>query len=197
MGKIYTVIGKSASGKDQVYKELKKLDLLQLESLILYTTRPMRAGEQNGREYFFTDIAHMDELREANKIIEERVYDTVFGKWYYFTADEGQIDPEKNYIGIGTLESFVKLKAYFGADRVLPVYIECDNKTRLLRAVERESTQESPSYKEVCRRYLADEEDFSEEKIRDAGITRRFDNSGKLDDCIAGIARYIQGSETR
>ena len=192
MGRIFIVIGKSASGKDRIYKELMNADGLSFEKLVLYTTRPMRSGEKNGREYYFTDEAHMKALSAAGKIIERRVYHTVFGDWYYFTADDGRIDPGKVYLSIGTLESFVKLKEYFGGDRVKPVYIECDDKTRLLRAVGRESAQTEPAYKEVCRRYLADEEDFSEEKILDAGITVRFDNSGKVENCIERIQQYIK-----
>ena len=192
MGRIFIVIGKSASGKDRIYKELRGREDLSFEELVLYTTRPMRKGEKNGREYFFTDEAHMNRLQSEGKIIEQRVYDTVFGKWYYFTADEGQIDPKKTYLGIGTLESFVRLKEYFGEDRVRAVYIECDDKTRLLRAIGRESAQKNPAYKEVCRRYIADEEDFSEENIRSAGIDVRFDNSGKLEDCLLTIIDYIR-----
>lgn len=194
MGKIFVIIGKSASGKDQIYKELKNNSSLKVEPLVLYTTRPMRSGERNGREYYFTDIEHMNALRAEQKIIEERVYETVFGDWYYFTADEGQIDPARSYLGIGTLESFVKLQTYFGAGRVLPIYIECEDRTRLLRAVERESIQKEPAYKEVCRRYLADEEDFSEEKIKDAGISVRFDNSGRIEKCIQKIEQYMKSA---
>lgn len=57
----------------------------------------------------------------------------------------------------------------------------------------READQENPRYKEMCRRFLADSEDFDEEKITAAGITRRYDNNGPLDDCVAEIARTIAG----
>lgn len=192
MGRIFVVIGKSASGKDRIYKELLKYSSLNLEPLVLYTTRPMRRGEKNGREYYFTDEQHMNRLENEGRIIEKRGYHTVFGMWYYFTANEGQISEDKDYIGIGTLESFVKLKEYFGADRARPVYIECDDRKRLLRAIGRESHQAVPAYKEVCRRYLADDEDFSEENLEKAGIGVRFDNSGELSDCIERIIGYIR-----
>ena len=110
MGRIYMIIGKSASGKDHIYPKLLEDKSLGLKPLVLYTTRPKRRGEENGREYYFTDKKHLEELREAGKIIEERVYPTVHGDWYYFTADEGQIESNKNYITIGTLESFMKMK---------------------------------------------------------------------------------------
>ena len=195
MGRIYIVIGKSAAGKDSVYAGIMKKALPGTEPLVIYTTRPKRNGEQNGREYYFTDEAHMRELEAAGRIIEKRVYPTVHGDWYYFTADEGQIKEDASYVGIGTLESFVRLKSYFGDGRVCPLYIECDNKTRLLRSVERESMQAEPSYAEVCRRYLADEEDFSEEKIRDAGIEIRFRNDETVDKCVEAVIDYIRRLE--
>ena len=45
MGKIYYMMGKSSSGKDTLYKEVLKA-LPKLKTLVLYTTRPIREGEQ-------------------------------------------------------------------------------------------------------------------------------------------------------
>ena len=47
MGKIFYVMGKSSSGKDTIYKDIRK-DLPELKTLTLYTTRPMREGEKDG-----------------------------------------------------------------------------------------------------------------------------------------------------
>ena len=127
MGKIYYLMGKSASGKDHIYENLIQETALDLKPFVLYTTRPIRSGEQDGREYFFVDEKRLSELREAGKIIEERMYSTVQGPWYYFTADDGQIDLAKHdYLGIGTLESYLKLKAYFGEQAMVPLYVEAD-----------------------------------------------------------------------
>ena len=105
------------------------------------------------------------------------MYPTVLGPWYYFTADDGQIDVAKHdYLGIGTLESYQKLKTYFGEQVMVPLYVEVDDGLRLSRALERERKQTEPKYAEMCRRFLADAQDFSEEKIRQAGIARRFSN---------------------
>ena len=68
------------------------------------------------------------------------------------------------------------LRAYFGADLVVPVYIEVEDGERLQRALDRERAEKEPKYRELCRRFLADCEDFSEEKIAGAGIERRFEN---------------------
>ena len=194
MGKIFYIMGKSASGKDHIYEALVSEKELKLEPIVLYTTRPIRSGERNGREYFFTDEKKLVQLRLAGKLIEERVYDTVHGPWYYFTADEGQFHLEsQDYIGIGTLESYEKIKAYFGEERVYPLYIETEDGIRLRRALQREEKQTKPGYAEMCRRFLADCEDFSEEKIKEAGVLKRFENNGELSDCVEEIKRSILG----
>ena len=112
--------------------------------------------------------------------------------WNYFTADDGQVDLENaDYMGIGTLESYVKMREYYGKENVCPVYIEVEDGERLARALKRERGQEIPRYEEMCRRFLADQEDFSEEKIAAAGITRKFQNVD-LEECVEEIAEYIK-----
>ena len=102
------------------------------------------------------------------------------------------IDLEKNdYVVIGTLESYVATKKYFGEDILVPIYIEVDDGVRLQRALDRERAQESPKYEEMCRRFLADSKDFSEEKIAEAEITKSFYNKS-LEDCLEEIVTYIQ-----
>ena len=104
MGKIFYIMGKSASGKDSIYSVLSEKEELKLQKLVLYTTRPIREGEKEGREYFFTDETKLREFEEQGKLIEARAYQTVHGVWTYFTADDGQVKEDKgNYLGIGTL----------------------------------------------------------------------------------------------
>jgi guanylate kinase len=99
------------------------------------------------------------------------------GKWHYFTVDDGQVDLDRhNYLMHGTLESFKKIRDYYGQDKVVPIYVEVEDGERLIRAIKREAAQEKPNYAEICRRYLADEADFSDEKIREADITTRYQN---------------------
>ncbi len=190
-GKIFYIVGKSSSGKDTIYRRLLEEGRFGLDTAVPYTTRPIRDGEICGREYWFTNEEELYALRQAGKVIEERKYMTYYGPWYYFTVDDGQIDLEKhNYLMIGTLESFLSVKAYFGPDAVIPIYIELDDGERLQRALDRERAQEKPKYEEMCRRFLADTADFTEEKIRAAGISIRFYN-GELNGCLAQIGEYI------
>ena len=180
MGKIYYMMGKSSSGKDTIYKAIKQ-DLPELKTITLYTTRPMRDGERNGVEYYFVSNEILDKYENEGKIIELRTYQTVYGDWKYATIDDGQINLDKNdYLMIGTLESYVKTKAYYGTENLIPLYIEVEDGERLMRAIARERRQEHPGYEEVCRRFLADQKDFSEDNLREAGITRRYQNDDKV-----------------
>ncbi|MCR5669509.1 MAG: guanylate kinase [Butyrivibrio sp.] len=195
MGKIFLLMGKSTSGKDTIYRKLTNDPQLSLKKVVPYTTRPMRDGETNGVQYFFKTEEEYRHLKDAGCIIEERTYNTNYGPWRYFTVDDGQIVlSDGDYIVIGTLESYCYVRDYFGKDKVVPVLIDVDAKIRLERAMHREEKQERPRYDEMCRRFLADEADFAEEKIREAGITKRFYNNKLIDDCIKEITDYIKNS---
>ena len=192
MGKMIYLMGKSSSGKDTIYKQLLEWNAGNLKKVVLYTTRPIRVGEVDGEEYHFTDDAGYMEMEAKGQVIEARAYHTYHGLWRYFTVDDGKIDLEHhNYLIIGTIESYLKTAEYFGRERVIPVLLELDDGIRLKRALDREMKQENPRYQEMCRRFLADAEDFSEEKIKEAGINRRFSNDD-LDRCLEEIKEYIQ-----
>lgn len=179
-------MGKSASGKDTIFRKLLRR-CPTLRSVIPYTTRPRRTGEQNGVDYHFVPDARFEQMKREGRIIEARTYHVVGGEWHYFTADDGQIDLEKaDFLIIGTLESYENFRRYFGADRVVPLYIDIDDNTRFLRAFAREKAQEAPNYPEMCRRYLADLEDFSPEKLAACGISHRYLNDD-ADRCCAEI----------
>ena len=191
MGKIYCVMGKSSSGKDSIYHEIMEKGALGLKPIIPYTTRPIRDGEQDGREYHFCTEDTVQRLQDAGRIMELRAYNTVYGVWKYFTVDDERIDLSKNnYLYIVTLEGYTKIREYFGADRVVPIYIEVEDGERLMRAIAREQKQEVPKYEEMCRRFLADSVDFCDEKLVVAGVVRRFQNNDFVQ-TVQEVTAYI------
>ena len=192
MGKIVCLMGKSSSGKDTIYKKLLTQDKVKLCNIVPYTTRPIRAQEREGVEYHFTDEEGYQRLLEAGSVIEARAYHTYLGLWRYFTVADEPIQLENHsYVMIATLEAYGHIQRFYGADRVLPVLIELDDGVRLQRALDREKAQDQPKYEEMCRRFLADAEDFSEENIRKAGILRRFYNED-LEYCLEEILDYLR-----
>ncbi len=187
-------MGKSSCGKDPLYKRILSDPSLPLQTLVPYTTRPMRDGETEGVEYYFRTESQRQELERQGKIIELRSYETVHGIWKYFTVNDHQIHLERhNYLLIGTLESFKKLRSYFGPDTLVPIYIELEDGERLQRALNRERLQTVPGYTELCRRFLADEKDFSQENLQKAGITLSFSNHD-LEICTENIISFIKAN---
>ncbi len=190
MGKIYCMMGKSSSGKDTLYQKVLER-LPELHRVVPYTTRPIREGERDGVEYHFVDEEALARLEADGKIVELRAYNTVHGIWKYFTVDDGQINLEHgDYLLIGTLETYEKIREYYGAEHLVPVYIEVEDGERLARALERERRQAVPKYKEMCRRFLADEEDFCEENLKRLGIDKRYRNTD-METCLNEITGVI------
>jgi len=188
MSKIFCLMGKSCSGKDTIFNRLKQNELLK--PIVIYTTRPKRNNEQQGREYFFIDEKRLKEYELNNKVIEQRVYHTVNGPWYYATVDDGQFDSDANYIMIVTLEAYTNLVKYFGQEYVVPIYIDVEDGRRLERALKREKEQSAPNYDELCRRFLADNKDFSKENLEKANIYKHYRND-QLEECIKEINNKI------
>ena len=191
MGKVFCIMGKSGSGKDTIFKEIIKDNSLNLKKIVGYTTRPKRVEENDGVEYNFIDDDMINKFIQKNKVIELRKYDTVNGIWYYGTMDDGQINLQTNsYIVISTLESYSSFKKYFGSNNVIPLYIDVDDGIRLQRILNREMSEDSPNYKEICRRFIADSEDFSNKNLKLIGIEKIYSNNN-LVECIADVKNNI------
>jgi guanylate kinase len=191
MPQIFCLMGKSATGKDSIYEQILKRGGLPLNRIVPYTTRPIRPGEEEGREYHFCDEEKVKQLEKEGRIIELRAYNTVYGIWKYFTVDDDEIDlNEKNYLYIVTLEGYLDMRRHFGGEKIVPLYIEVEDGERLTRAIERERKGKR-QYEEMCRRFLADADDFSEEKLEAAEIKKRFYNRN-LNDTINELIEYIR-----
>ena len=194
MGHIYYIMGKSASGKDSVFRVLAADPELGLRTVVMYTTRPMREGEQDGREYFFRNEEFLAAKQAEGTVIESRTYETVCGLWSYFTLDDGQIDLENHrYLMIGTPESYLATKKYFERQKktpLSPLYIHVEDGERLIRAIGRERLQKHPNYAEICRRFLADEKDFAQEVLDSCGIENVYENR-VLEECICEIKKKV------
>ena len=130
-------------------------------------------------------------MKKSNAPLSSVIAEIEKESGYTFFYNDDQINLEhQNYLIIGTLESYLKIRDYFGKEKVVPIYIEVEDGERLSRALNRERMQESPKYEELCRRFLADAKDFSGEKLKEAGITRRFVNQD-LDETEEEIRRVI------
>lgn len=187
MGKIYVVLGKSASGKDTIYRLLRKRHP-EIEPVVLYTTRPIRDGEIDGSTYHFISNSQMISMNRNGEFIESRTYNVKDNqKWIYATRND--FDPNKDYITINTIIGFAKLTQTLKNMTIVPIYIYCSDLDRITRAIMREKEEKNPNISEICRRFLSDEKDFDETHLRIAGIDsdHRFNNSLSVDETIDNI----------
>ena len=159
---IYFLIGPSSSGKDYFFKYIK--DKYNLNSIILHTTRPIRTGEVDGVTYHFLTTNDFDQLDQNHEFVERRDYDTKYGIWSYATHKDS-IDKSKDYITINTWEGYKKFLDYLGKEQLFPIYFNVEPVIRLERAIAREKREQNPKYDELCRRFLADCKDFSQELV--------------------------------
>ena len=187
---IIYIMGKSSSGKDTIFNIIK--NKLEVKTYVMYTTRPIREGEIPGETYNYITDDEMQKYingKEKDKLIEYRTYQTIYGPWTYATIADKQFDTKKDLIMLGTLESYNKMKEYFKKE-LIPIYIEVEDGIRLERAIQREKKQKEPKYTELCRRFIADSKDFSEENIKKSKIEKRFQNI-ELDKCVNEIIEYL------
>ena len=145
--KVVALMGKAGAGKDTVKKEILNMTT-DYNNIISCTTRPMRENEINGVDYYF-----MNKAKFKSKNMFEV---SEFRGWYYGISEES-LSTEKINIGVFNPDG---VRTFWGLPQVdlLVVYIDADDKIRLMRQLNRE---EYPDVREIVRRFSTDEEDFS------------------------------------
>lgn len=181
MNRIFCIVGKSCSGKDTLYTRILERNP-ELVPVILHTTRPMRPGEVDGQTYHFVTEEQLRWYEEEEQVIEKRVYQTTQGPWTYFTL---RFELDTDRLLITTLEGARTLMNFYGPEAVVVIYLFLDDRTRLLRYIDRESRQKHPDYAEVCRRFLADQTDFSEERLAQLPHLRTINTGAGIEECLA------------
>ena len=150
--KIIALFGMSGAGKDSIQHWLA--NKIHGHEIVSYTTRPKRDYEINGKDYHFIDMNTFNQLIKEGRMLEY----TFFNDWLYGTCINDLKENEIN-IGVFNLNGIKTLtKEYNSQLEVLPVFIHAYDRTRLMRDLNREK---NPNYNEICRRFLADYEDFS------------------------------------
>ena len=174
MIKIVALFGMAGSGKDTLQNLLA--ESLDVNPIVSATTRPPRDTEIDGEAYHFkTDDNFFD-----GGMVEY----TQFRGWYYGTP-YSSLDRNKVNIGVFNIAGIKQLKRS-GIVKVLPIFVACEEKVRLLRQLERE---EYPDCEEICRRFMTDKEDFDERKITfDYSIVN---NTNDLSDSLEAAAQLI------
>ncbi|MDD5579935.1 MAG: guanylate kinase [Methylobacter sp.] len=78
-GKLYIISAPSGAGKTSLVRQLIS-DLDNLTVSISHTTRPIRPGEANGRDYYFTSIEEFQAMQVKQEFLEyAQVFDNFYG----------------------------------------------------------------------------------------------------------------------
>lgn len=146
--KLIALFGKSGAGKDFLFNKILKA-YPDMHRVVSTTTRAPRQGETEGKDYFFVS----DKEFTSTKHYEQ----SYFNGWWYGTGEKNY-NPDMVNIGIFDPKRIEILSQQPDIFDIFPIYIETKDKERLIRALSRET---EPNCKEICRRYLADNEDFN------------------------------------
>lgn len=152
MKKLIALFGPSGCGKDTVKKNILNNNF-NWNSVVPCTTRPKREREKDGESYHFLSVEQFTSFVLDGEMLEA----TEFNDWFYGTLED---DIKENTVNIGVFNlEGLNILLTVPSLKILPIYIHSDDKTRLLRALSREKV---PNCSEICRRFLADKNDFSQ-----------------------------------
>jgi guanylate kinase len=147
--KLICLFGKSGSGKDTIQKWL--VSNYGMNGIISCTTRPPRDYEQDGVDYHFLTNEEF-----ANKVLDMSMLEaTDFNHWFYGTPIEA-LEKDKINVGVFNIQG-IECLLQDARLNIVPIYINCNDKVRLLRNLNREK---NPDCKEICRRFMTDDKDF-------------------------------------
>lgn len=150
---IVALIGKSGAGKDSIQNVTCRSHPNVFHKIVSCTTRPARDGEQNGASYHFISLEDFTRKVLNGEMLEA----TEFRGWFYGTPISSLVSDKIN-IGVFNPAGIEALLEDPRLD-VMVIYVDVDDKTRLMRCINRE---ENPDCYEICRRFLTDDEDFAE-----------------------------------
>lgn len=174
------LIGKTASGKDSIKKELIKLGM---DSVVTTTTRPMRKGEVNGVSYHFVSDDEFFKMKDDGLLAESTYYDTVHGRWYYGSQLK-DLENHENKVIILNPSGIKEITNKVNMSKWVVFYIYCPEETTRERLKHR-----GDNPKEVERRLEADNRDFMNiERFVDVNI---LNDGSKSPEQIAATIKYL------
>lgn len=158
---IVILCGKSGAGKDRIMKDFIKR--VSAAPIVSYTTRPMREGEKNHREYHFVTKDAFNDLLSANKFSEVREYHTLVGGnpdvWSYGSPI---VNPRSRlYVTILDMQGTQEYIDFYGKDNCFVVYVNVSDNERERRARARGSFDKT----EWDRRLKDDAAKFTDEIV--------------------------------
>ena len=158
--KVITITSPSSAGKDTILNEVVKTNE-NITSIISMTSRPMREGEIQDKQYHFRSYEEMKTMINNNEFIEHKAYEVATGEEWLYGVHKDEIDKNKDETKIVIVDynGLKELREYCENNdiEIISYYIECSPRERLLRSLNREVNANADIVKEMCRRLLDDE----------------------------------------
>ena len=175
------LVGKTASGKDSVVKELVNNGW---NKVVTYTTRPMRKGEINGLTYHYISNEEFEHKIKEDFFLEYKSYTVANGSTWYYGSVLNNDYTSSNYVIILTpqgYKDFLKTKIPH-----LAFYIYANNKTIRKRLKKRGDSKD-----EAERRLKQDNVDFKDvHTLVDKIIYNNLENT--IEEVVNKIEMYIK-----
>lgn len=198
---LFYLCGRSGSGKDSVRKRLLKMNP-EIKLIVPYTTREMRVGEKEGVEYFFMDNDKFFENERAGKFLDYKTY-------HVFNSKDKAVDHHYGYpkptdpisILTGPWDVYLDIRNKNPDTdnfRLVPIYLTPEYEYELLyRVIKRESRNNPPKFREVARRFCADQEVYPKiEEIKsiigDENVIINIDLDKSVEALNALIQKYLK-----
>ena len=124
------LLGASGSGKSTIEHELSEHN--GFAKIISYTTRQKRDGEENGRDYYFTNNDTFDDMINRGLFAE---YDEYSQKRLYGTLKSDYVEGDS--VVVLTPNGLRQLKKNCNADDIFTVFVEASLGTRIKRYIDR------------------------------------------------------------
>ena len=124
------LLGASGSGKSTIEHELSEHN--GFAKIISYTTRQKRDGEENGRDYYFTNNDTFDDMINRGLFAE---YDEYSQKRLYGTLKSDYVEGDS--VVVLTPNGLRQLKKNCKADDIFTVLVEASLGTRIKRCIDR------------------------------------------------------------
>ena len=168
-GRLFVISASSGTGKTTLAHELLKADK-NLVASVSYTTRTPRAGEVQGKDYFFVSKEEFFEIRKKGGFLE---WASVFGKFYGTPKKEVEehLRHGRDVLLLIDVQGAKKIKK-LSSDAVF-IFLVPPSKEELRRRLEKRGTE---SKKEIDRRFrVATKElvELNEMTLRDYRIVNR------------------------
>ena len=165
------IIGKTASGKDTIVKELYLNH--SFKKIVTYTTRPMRENEIDGITYHYISDEEFKQKIDEDFFAEYKSYQSEFGEWFYGTSEDSIINSDSKSIIILTPQGYKDILSKYPNLNYKSIYLYASNRTIRERLIQRGDDEA-----EARRRVKHDKKDFRGiEKIVDNVICNNKDRS--------------------